>query len=943
MSVLWRVLSLAALVLSGGILVFSIISVRKEQRVRPGLDLFRLAITLLTTGLMARFLGVATPEALMGVGFLVGLLVGLYEGLHLKVRFLGKRTFARRTILGIAAWGAGLVIVQAAGVIGRAGMADFGLALSFLGIGQVIGLLTGRWQSVVEARRAPGGAFAGAVLLMAALAAALLAGWGLPARAAAAADVRAVMAGDVPGVAVEVRGNGEFYGLALSLTFTNETDAEVEVVVPLGLQFVPDNEAVQTMIAAGAETITVPPTGGGAPYATEIQAFCGQYPDDIPSAEDVFSAGEVASGDQAAVIALINEGGTFGRDQQEAVWHLTDGYDISANTVAGDLVGAAGQGSNALCPCTVFSAGEGTRTAFLGLGGAALLLFSALLEGGNSLASVAGSWRSGGWRGLRDLTSGISGAGFPAPEWRDPGLELAGGRAAAALDGLPAPVRTEAEGTLLRRLEAEQTDRFAEAVRAAVGPLAAAADPAQVLASNSKAVGLLDRLPAEVRSRLEEKVLGGIREERLAGVVEKASRALRRDRALEVLRGAIEHRDGPAARSILSAVGEGDAEAVWREASAGMELKAAALEYPPPGAPAVPPNEVLDLASHLDVEGDLKAVLHRGGQVEAVLASLPEDVRAEAEGRLVERLDAERLGRWVEKLRGAVASVEPGPAAGSVLDAAEAQRLLESLPAGLRERVEEHAARVLDGELVQRLVDDARRAIERKQAVDLLRTAFRLGDGDTADAVLDAVGAALDVVEEADVDRLVRQATGGGAEGLAALSRHGGAVPPVDLTEHLLGEADLLAAVRRVEGVEAVLGKVGSGLRSQVEAALVETLDADRVGRVVRKAAEVVGPEGRAASDVMEAVRELPAVRDLLSRLAKGARAEAYELLGEHLEGQRLEGAVEEVSRALSLDRAEEALRQAARAGDIDAVDRILGSLPSETAREIAGKALDEG
>ncbi len=169
-------MSLAALAVSAGVLFVSILSVRKEQRVRTGLDLLRLGVTLVTTLLMARLLGVNTSEALMGLGLLVGLLLGVYEGLHLRVRFLGKGTFARRTALGVAAWGAGVVVVQAAGVIGRVGLADFGLALSFLGIGQVVGLLTGRWQTVLTARRAASGAVAGLLLL--AFGAALLPGLG---------------------------------------------------------------------------------------------------------------------------------------------------------------------------------------------------------------------------------------------------------------------------------------------------------------------------------------------------------------------------------------------------------------------------------------------------------------------------------------------------------------------------------------------------------------------------------------------------------------------------------------------------------------------------------------------------------------------------------------------------------------------------------------------
>jgi len=108
---------------------------------------------------------------------------------------------------------------------------------------------------------------------------------------------------------------------------------------------------------------------------------------------------------------------------------------------------------------------------------------------------------------------------------------------------------------------------------------------------------------------------------------------------------------------------------------------------------------------------------------------------------------------------------------------------------------------------------------------------------------------------------------------------------------------------------------------------------------VVRRAAELVGPGERAASDVLEAVRELPGVRELLNGLPAGSRREAYRLLGERLEGERLEVAVEEVGRALRLDQAEEALRRAAAAGDLDGADRALGGLSAEQAQEVSAAA----
>ncbi len=59
----------------------------------------------------------------------------------------------------------------------------------------------------------------------------------------------------------------------------------------------------------------------------------------------MFSPGGPATGDLAALVTLINQEGAFGRDQQEAIWQVTDGYDLSQNPEAEALVQAAAQGA----------------------------------------------------------------------------------------------------------------------------------------------------------------------------------------------------------------------------------------------------------------------------------------------------------------------------------------------------------------------------------------------------------------------------------------------------------------------------------------------------------------------------------------------------------------------------------------------------------------------
>lgn len=777
MSVVWRLLSVGALLFSAGVLLISIVTVRREHRVRPGLDLLRLGVTIATTVVMAVVVGITTPEALMGAGLVGGLLVGLYEGLHVQVRFLGKGTFARRTILGVAAWGAGVLIVQTAGVIGRVGLADFGLVMSFFGIGQLGGMLTGRWQSVLDARRAGLGRLAG-IALVALAASALMPGWGRSAQAAAA-QTEELSTGDVQ----------------VTLRWSSLVDLDLAVTDPAGDTVSFTNRAV----ASGGQL----DRDANHPCSTATTS----------PVENVFwPPGEAPRGSYRVTVTYRTGCGTEPAQGYELVVRFGGevARQVNATIDPGEVVAIdlAYAGGGRPVGDETLSAGEGTSAAAVGLGGAAALMLTGLVEGGSSFASLAGAWKEGGLRGLRDLGRGGRARGVAA--WSDPSLELGRGRSAAALEGLPPGLRDAAREAVRARLDAEETDRLAQAVRRSMGPWDRGADPAQALAGDEKAAGLLSRLPEEVRRRVEEKAAAGLREERLAG--------------------------------------------------------------------------------------------------------------------------------WVEKLRGVAA---PPSAGGSVLDGPDAQHLLAGLPAGLREQVEAHAAQVLKGEMVEHLVGEARRALERERAGELLRLAFAQGDGDRADAVVSALGAPSGPVGEPDLEDLVRRATGGSRAGLASLPRRGAPVPPVDLTEHLAGEPDLLAAARRVEGVEEVLGGAGPGLRSPVEEALLQNLDADRVGRAVRKAADAIGRQE--VADLMTAVQDLPEAKSAFAGLAKGAREQAYQLLGRRLEAQRLEGAIAKVSRAVDLDRAEESLRRAAREGDIDAAEGIMAGLPADDAREVAAAALGEG
>jgi hypothetical protein len=188
--------------------------------------------------------------------------------------------------------------------------------------------------------------------------------------------IQDVMSGGIPGVNAVVNGSGNgYYGQSLQATFNNSTGNTYHIKVPIGLAMVPQNVGTQTMYTAGAEIITVPPGTS----QSLIIAFCGEQHDSGPRRSDIFSPGDMATGSLLQTLENINRSGEFGSTAQHAVWHHTDGYDISGDEAATELA----QGFGSL----------GT-TAAAGLAAAALAVGAALL--GNRFERYPETSASGG-------------------------------------------------------------------------------------------------------------------------------------------------------------------------------------------------------------------------------------------------------------------------------------------------------------------------------------------------------------------------------------------------------------------------------------------------------------------------------------------------------------------------------------------------------------------
>lgn len=192
-------------------------------------------------------------------------------------------------------------------------------------------------------------------------------------------ELQEVMTGNASGLYAQVNGSGEgYYGNSLRVTFANDTGQDYRVKVPIGLRLIPTDSSVQTMYTAGGESLSVPP--GNSSYL--IKGFCGEAHDSGPGSSDTFTPGGFADGDLMRTLEEINRQESFNSDGQQAVWHHTDGNDISGNDVARDLAG----GGNSVSPGEAAAAGGAAAgTAVIGV------IVNNLLNGGGGSGGGGGT------------------------------------------------------------------------------------------------------------------------------------------------------------------------------------------------------------------------------------------------------------------------------------------------------------------------------------------------------------------------------------------------------------------------------------------------------------------------------------------------------------------------------------------------------------------------
>lgn len=338
METLFRILGYLALPVTIWTLAKTVKRWRRQSRLTP----LRLALPVVVAGglliVYVTMLGVAVPATRSWLPMILGVAGGVAAGRRAHVAIDRGTMVGTRSLWTLAIWIGAYTLTQILALSG-AGATTAVLAVVFLSTGATVGesgwLLIRRAQMLPHhggpAPAAAGGAAATLLLVLLVLP-------GSIAGAEDAHEIGDVMGGRVDRLSASVRGTGTFYGTSLLLVVQNDTETDQRILVPVGTRFEPDDAGVQTMLSSGGEQLVAPP--GESQHG--VKALCGEYHDEIPDSGDVFGYGGRVGGALLGTLENIHAADQHGRAGQHAVWHLTDGRDLTGDPWAQDLVASGG-------------------------------------------------------------------------------------------------------------------------------------------------------------------------------------------------------------------------------------------------------------------------------------------------------------------------------------------------------------------------------------------------------------------------------------------------------------------------------------------------------------------------------------------------------------------------------------------------------------------------
>ena len=117
------------------------------------------------------------------------------------------------------------------------------------------------------------------------------------------------------------------FGPCLEMLLTNVSSQDLNISLDYGYKLDPDDSLVQTMVVTLPVKLLI---GSRKRKRTAVYAMCIQAHDHAPSSQKKFRVGKRTSGNLLSLIEVINKRSYQSDAGQNAVWCLTDNYDIES-------------------------------------------------------------------------------------------------------------------------------------------------------------------------------------------------------------------------------------------------------------------------------------------------------------------------------------------------------------------------------------------------------------------------------------------------------------------------------------------------------------------------------------------------------------------------------------------------------------------------------------
>jgi len=139
-----RVITIGSIVLTVASLTLAFVFARKRSRIRVRFDVARAIIGITAIVVMAAITNVVTPVIAVLVSVAVGIGLGFTQGSTLEISAGKRGLYAKRTPIALVGWGAGIILMQAAGIASRTGAVQLGQTVAWFSACMGIGLIVGR-------------------------------------------------------------------------------------------------------------------------------------------------------------------------------------------------------------------------------------------------------------------------------------------------------------------------------------------------------------------------------------------------------------------------------------------------------------------------------------------------------------------------------------------------------------------------------------------------------------------------------------------------------------------------------------------------------------------------------------------------------------------------------------------------------------------------------